>query len=160
MQEKNGVIAGQRRTTSSASDFSFAVKIQTAEAAWSPEAEAVLPEQFFRLSGESHAAWTGERRLLFAVLEEAVESFLRYRTATTRRGRRLFDETIEWFWGRDQRWLYSFETICQHLGLDAEYIREGLLRLSEMETEKKADASPTRVGKNLRQVNRPFAHAA
>jgi hypothetical protein len=124
------------------------------------DAEMTLPEQFFRAANQSFAVWTGERRLLFAVLEEAVESFFRYRNATTRRGQRLFNETVEWFWDRDQGWLYSFETICQHLDLDAEYIRGGLQRLYELGTGKKTIAVSARAGRRLRQTNRPFARAA
>ena len=130
------------------------------ELPWSSDVEMTLPEQFFRPANQSFAVWTGERRLLLAVLEEAVESFFRYRSAATRRGQRLFNETVEWFWDHDQRWLYSFETICQHLGLDAEFIRGGLHRLCEMGTGEKTLASSARVGKKRRQPNRSFAHAA
>jgi hypothetical protein len=98
-----------------------------------PDAAAILPEQFFRPGQESFAAWTGERRLLLAVLEEALNSFLKYQHNHTRRGRRLFHEAVEWFWSADQRWLCSFETICLHLDLDVDYIRSGLQRLTEKE---------------------------
>jgi hypothetical protein len=130
------------------------------EIPWPSAAEMTLPEQFFRAANQSFAVWTGERRLLLAVLEEAAESFFRYRNATTRRGQRLFNETVEWFWDRDLEWLYSFETICQHLSLDAEYIRGGLQRLREMGTGEGTIIFSARVGKRRRQTNRPFAHAA
>jgi hypothetical protein len=130
------------------------------ETPWPSTAEMTLPEQFFRAADQSFVVWTGERRLLLAVLEEAVESFFRYRDATTRRRQRLFNETVEWFWDHDQRWLYSFETICQHLDLDADYIRGGLQRLYETGTGEKTIAFSARVGKKLRHANRPFAHAA
>lgn len=130
------------------------------EIPWPSDSEMTLPEQFFRTANQSFAVWTGERRLLFAVLEEAVESFFRYRNATTRRGQRLFRETVEWFWEHDQKWLYSLETICQHLDLDAEYIRGGLQRLYETGTGRKTFAFPARVDKKRRPTNRPFAHAA
>ncbi|MGE0681158.1 MAG: hypothetical protein AB7P69_09715 [Candidatus Binatia bacterium] len=130
------------------------------EIPWPADADMTLPEQFFRAANQSFAVWTGERRLLFAVLEEAVASFFRYRNATTRRGQRLFNETVEWFWDRDQKWLYSFETVCQHLGLDAEYIRGGLHCLCNMETGKAITAFSVRIGKRRCQTNRSFAHAA
>lgn len=98
---------------------------------WHPEATMILPAQFFRAGNESFAVWTGERRLLLAILEEAVHSFLKYRCARSRRGRRLFDETVDWFWSQEQSWLYSFENICRHLDLDPNYIRGGLRRLEE-----------------------------
>ena len=53
----------------------------------------LLPEQFYTPAQESHERWTGERGLMLAVLEEAVQSYLKYRNSTTRRGRRLFNRS-------------------------------------------------------------------
>jgi len=150
----------QKQKGSIHTDTSSTAETLKSAIGWSLDTEAILPEQFFRLSQESHAVWTGERRLLLAVLTEAVDSFLRYRAATTRRGRRLFNETIEWFWLRDQSWLYSFETICHHLDLDADSIREGLRRLCETRTDKEPSVVLPRSGKSLRHANRFFANAA
>ena len=41
--------------------------------------DILTPEQFFRRGTDSAHIWTGERRLLCAVLHNAVESFFRYR---------------------------------------------------------------------------------
>lgn len=94
--------------------------------------EFILPEQFFSAAAESSSRWSGERRLLFAVLQAAVESFLRHRQATTRRGKRLFSEDKEWFWAQDCDDLCSFASICGHLNLDPDYIRMGLKRAPHM----------------------------
>lgn len=93
---------------------------------WSWSMERLLPEQFFVPAWESAAAWTGERRLLCAVLQEAVHTFLKYRDARTERGQRLFREVQAWFWSEQGDWLYAFESICLHLHLDPDYIRRGL----------------------------------
>lgn len=69
-----------------------------------------------------------ERRLVLAILEEAVRSYQRYAFATNRRGRRLFGETCEWFDAKDDPWIFSFENICHALDLDPDHIREGLSR--------------------------------
>lgn len=90
--------------------------------------EFILPEQFFSTATESSSRWSGERRLLFAVLQDAVESFLRHRHATGRRSERIFREDKEWFWTQDRDDLCSFESICGHLNLDPDYIRMGLKR--------------------------------
>lgn len=87
---------------------------------------AVLPDQFYTPAKESHERWTGERGLMLAVLQEAVQSYLKYSQATTQRGRRLFSETQAWFQNQDQDYLFSFENICGHLQLDPSYIRRGL----------------------------------
>lgn len=69
-----------------------------------------------------------ERRLVLAILEDAVRSYQRYAYAGNRRGRRLFWETCEWFAERDQPWIFSFESTCHMLSLEPENIRQGLTR--------------------------------
>jgi hypothetical protein len=90
--------------------------------------EVVMPEQFFPPADRSNLAWTPERRLLLAVLEDAVVMFLRYRNDQTTRGKRLFRETLEWFTSPDRASLCAFISICDQLNLDAEYLRRGLWR--------------------------------
>jgi hypothetical protein len=51
--------------------------------------EQLLPEQFFTSAHESYGAWTGERLLMLAILQEAVHTYLRYCSSETRRGKRL-----------------------------------------------------------------------
>lgn len=87
---------------------------------------ALLPEQFYIPAHESHKRWTGERRLMLAVLQEAVQAYLKYSLSTTHRGRRLFEETRTWFWSLEQPYLFSFESLCAYLQLDPDYIRRGL----------------------------------
>ena len=85
-----------------------------------------LPEQFFTAAQQSEAQWNGERRLLFAVLQDAVACWFRNRYARSDQGRQLFHEIRDWFLEKDQQSLYAFESICIHLNLDAEYFRRGL----------------------------------
>src|SRR5262249_24768552 len=69
-----------------------------------------------------------EKRLLLAVLEEAVVTFQRYVTDSGRRGRRLFREAEEWVGSDEGDWPCSFHNICDSLGLDPAYLRQGLRR--------------------------------
>lgn len=87
-----------------------------------------LPEQFLFLRNEPTVRWTGSRRLLFGVLQDALGMFFRYRDSHTRSGKRIFRETYAWFLSSKHRWLYSFENVCAHLNLDPEYLRAGLRR--------------------------------
>lgn len=93
--------------------------------------EVLTPEQFFMPADQTGIAWTPERRLLLAVLEDAVVMFLRYRSDFTTRGKRLFRETQEWFASPNRMSVCAFECICDHLNLDADYLRLGLRRLPE-----------------------------
>ena len=92
------------------------------------EPEIVLPEQFENLGRR----WTQpEHRLMLAVLEDSVHA---YQTGCASCGgeRRLqFRETAEWFASDDTGWPFSFVAICQHFGIEPEYVRAGLRRWRE-----------------------------
>ena len=66
---------------------------------------------------------------MLAVLEEAVATFQHHLGAESRRGRRLFREADEWFQSVDTSWAFAFESVCDVLGLDPDYVRAGLARL-------------------------------
>ena len=88
------------------------------------EPETVLPEQFFRRS----AGASSERRLMLAVLEEALLDVRRSANRRTLRMRRLADEVEGWFAANDDGWPCSFLRICHALGLDAAAVRARLAR--------------------------------
>ena len=88
------------------------------------EPETVLPEQFFRRSGGS----SPQRRLMLAVLEQALLDLRRSADRRTLRTRRLADEVEGWFAANDDGWPCSFLSICHALGLDAAAVRTRLAR--------------------------------
>ena len=55
------------------------------------EPETILPSQFFDRF-QIDASLQPEKRLMLAVLEDAVGAFQKYVTSSTRRGQRLFTE--------------------------------------------------------------------
>jgi hypothetical protein len=67
-----------------------------------------------------------EKRLLLAVLEDAVDTFQHYATVSSGRGRHIFVDAEQWFASTAADWLFDFEFLCQALGLDPSYIRSGL----------------------------------
>jgi hypothetical protein len=100
---------------------------QSEETTWSVlSPDIILPVQF-----ADHDTNQGEKRLMLAVLEEAVATFQRNTHAKTRRGQRLFREVEEWIQSEDVSWTFAFENVCHTLGLDPEYLRGGLERLKE-----------------------------
>lgn len=88
------------------------------------EPEILLPTQLYERG--SRAILEGERRLMLAVLEDAVSCFQKYAGATGQRGRRLFQEAEEWFLEDDGTWVFSFEAICAVLNINSEYFRKNL----------------------------------
>lgn len=110
--------------------------------------EILTPAQFFTSATDTALAWNGERKLLLAVLRDAVESFFRYRNDSTTRGQRLFRETHDWFWATERSWLCSFVNICDQLHLDAGYLLRGLRRYYDPEAV--SAASPPRQRRRTR----------
>ena len=87
------------------------------------ETDLILPVQFLQ-----RTIATPEKRLLLAVLEEAVGTFQRYASALrlNSRDRTVLADVEAWFASEDSHGLYSFLAICDALGLEATYVRSGL----------------------------------
>lgn len=76
-----------------------------------------------------------EYNLVVALLEDAIHSFQKYRFAKTESARELYTEAREWFESSDRSWPFSFENVCMILGLDPDYVREGLFRSEKAKAE-------------------------
>jgi hypothetical protein len=90
------------------------------------EPDTLLPEQFFSLLGRKPLQ--GEKRLLLAMLEDAVHCFQTYLLARKPHERRLFQEAEEWIDSKDSQWFFSFENICEILGIHPGRMRDALQR--------------------------------
>jgi hypothetical protein len=66
------------------------------------------------------------KRLMLAVLDDAVNIFQHQCTAVRPRGRRLFAETQRWIASDDTSWPFAFVSVCHALGLDVDCLRAGL----------------------------------
>ncbi len=80
-----------------------------------------------------------EKKLMLAIIEEAIASYQRYLGAENRKGKALFADAEKWIWNEDGNWVFSFENICEALGLTPTYIRCGLLRWREKELSSRRD---------------------
>jgi len=70
-----------------------------------------------------------EQKLMLAVLEDAVTCIQGYFAARDKKKARLFCEAEDWILQQEMSdWLFSFDNVCETLGLNPGYIREGLLR--------------------------------
>lgn len=67
-----------------------------------------------------------ERRLMLAILGDAVQCIQRYALARNSHGRVAFQEAAAWFESTESEWLFSFESICRTLGLASDQIRSAL----------------------------------
>jgi hypothetical protein len=89
------------------------------------EPDALLPAQFYA-AFRGGTAVRGEKRLMLAVLEDALDCYQKYAFSRDGHGRQLFDEALEWINSGNRAWFFSFENICETLGINPEYLRRGL----------------------------------
>lgn len=81
-----------------------------------------------------------EKRLMLALLEDAIHCFQNNLSAQTVRKKKLFDETEDWIVATGGDWIFSFDHVCETLGLSPEYVRQGLLRWKEKDRPKRLEA--------------------
>ena len=92
--------------------------------------DTLLPTQYFE-NFRRKTLFEPEKRLMLAVLEDAVNSFQDNLLAHSVKNKRLFAEAEEWIVEVDGDWIFSFATVCETLGINPEYVRRGLLRWKE-----------------------------
>lgn len=71
---------------------------------------------------------SGEYRLLWAVLEDAIDCYFRYATQSSPEAQDLFREAAEWIESDEEEWLCSFKGICAAFRVDPYHLRRGLRR--------------------------------
>ena len=69
-----------------------------------------------------------EKKLMLAVLEDAINCFQDNLMARSVSGKKLFEEAEAWILEQDGQWLFSFESICNVLNINPGYVRRGLLQ--------------------------------
>lgn len=89
------------------------------------EPDALLSEQF-SAARRRRAGISSEKRLMLAVLENALDYYQKYILATDRSGRELFEEAAQWIACTSNEDLFSFENISETLDIDPGYLRRGL----------------------------------
>ena len=91
------------------------------------EPDVFMPSQFYGTSGLSRQL-EGEKRLMIAILKDAVECLDKYRSSRNSTGRSQYQNALEWVQDKGTEWLFSFTNICDLLGFDPEYLRQMLLK--------------------------------
>lgn len=68
-----------------------------------------------------------EKLLIAAILEDAVQEYRKYSRARDANGKKRFREVEEWIMRGGNDWIFSFDSVCDLLGLDPDYVRRGVL---------------------------------
>ena len=88
--------------------------------------DTLLPDQYYATFKRGHYG-DPEKRLMIAILEDAVSCLSKYPRPAGGRQRRLQEEAVGWInaEGEDE-WIFSFTSVCESLGFDPKYLRRGL----------------------------------
>jgi len=96
------------------------------------EPDTLAPEQFYATLRRNQFV-DPERRLMAAILEDAVSCLSRDPRQCPGRQRKYFHEAHSWINSNEEKdWIFSFTSVCESLGLNPTYLRHGLNRWSAL----------------------------
>ena len=92
---------------------------------------AILPSQYNDAIRRRSATAEGEQGLLWAVLEDAIRTYVANRGCATAAQRRKFEEVRNWFEPvhPEDRGLFDFQNVCDLLGVEAGRLLNGIKAL-------------------------------
>ena len=90
------------------------------------------------------------KRLMFAVLADAMRCFQTYADAQSRAGRRIFGEAQWWILDRNSDGPFTFEAICETLGIEPDRLRNGL---HQWRVQQSGGMNPRRLGRGTNVRN-------
>jgi len=90
--------------------------------------DVILPTQFFGAMGGGGLC--SEQRLMLAVLVDAINILQGWNRMGSARKRRAFAEAAQWVITSGTHYPFSFDSVCDALGIDSELLRERLSGLA------------------------------
>ncbi len=103
--------------------------------------DTLLPDQFLdTFRRKLHLE--PEKKLMLAILEDAVACFQKYLTARDSKGKAQFRDTDEWIFRGGDSGVFSFDLVCETLGLEPNYLRRGL---AQWKKQRLAQTAPAQV---------------
>lgn len=91
------------------------------------QADTLLPEQYLD-TYRRKLHLEPEKKLMLAVLEDAIACFQKYVFARHGKGKVLFQDAEDWIMDENADGVFSFAHVCETLGFDPTYLRQGLVR--------------------------------
>jgi hypothetical protein len=92
----------------------------------------LTPDQYYD-ERRDDSALRPIKRLMLAVLEDALRCLHKHADAKNGARRRMYREAEQWLWGESRTAIFSFTVVCETLGIEPEYLRSGLRRWRETE---------------------------
>src|SRR5216683_8195453 len=87
--------------------------------------DVITPDQYYDMRRDDSAI-APVKRLMMAVLEDALRCFQNNADAKNGPRKRLFAEAEQWLCGEGGDGPFSFETVCETLGIEPQFLRSGL----------------------------------
>lgn len=89
-------------------------------------------------SQHNSRARSGESRLMLALLQDGIDCFLRHLSARDGKGKELLAQTERWIFEREIDGVFSFDSVCEILGVSASCLRAKIREWKEEELRKRA----------------------
>ena len=103
------------------------------------EPDAVMPVQYFETLRRKIPI-EPEKLLMWAILEDAIESYRRYFSPGRGKPNGKLVELESWIFDAGGNSLFSFDNVCETLSIDPQYLRGGLRRWQERQSAARAAA--------------------
>jgi hypothetical protein len=84
-----------------------------------------IVEEILHFNDTGYAAGP-ERELLSALLFDGIQSFLNFAKRDGSEARARFREAYSWIHKKGDEYIFSFDSVCEGLGIDPEFLRYGL----------------------------------
>src|SRR5262245_13395797 len=91
------------------------------------EPNTLISEKYLKIYQQAKPA-EAEKRLMFAVLAEALQTYQKFAFSRFACGQALFHKAETWFWKDERDGVFSFSSICEVFGLNAPFPTRGLLQ--------------------------------
>ena len=87
--------------------------------------DTLLPEQYLdTFRRKLHLE--PEKKLMLAILEDAIACYQKYVFARDSKGKSLFRESEEWVQQKGSEGIFAFDSVCESLGFNPDYLRRGM----------------------------------
>lgn len=86
----------------------------------------LTPCQYFEGFGQNSYVQP-EKMLMLAVLQDAIDCYRLFLSDRRAHVKNAYGEAVQWIWSDERDWPFSYTNICDALGFDPDYLRQGLL---------------------------------
>lgn len=118
--------------------------------------DTLLPEQYLdTFRRKLHLE--PEKKLMLAILEDAIACYQKYLFARDSKGKALFEEADEWVRDSGSGSVFGFDSVCESLGLNPEYVRRGMAQWRQAAAARRTTPKVYQLAPKPRKQRRPAA---